>query len=79
MIGSGQTWAEALEAVRSLRPDVVLADYRMPDGDAAGLTRSCWLSTETKVIVPIDTAAPEAALRCISAGCSGVIAKPRGR
>jgi len=75
VIGSGQTWTEALEAVRSARPDVLLADYRMPGGDAAALTEVVLAEQpETKVIVRVDTAAPEAALRCIAAGCSGVIA-----
>jgi putative two-component system response regulator len=75
VIGSGQTWAEALGAVRSARPDVLLADYRMPGGDAAALTEVVLAEQpETKVIVRVDTAAPEAALRCIAAGCSGVIA-----
>jgi DNA-binding NarL/FixJ family response regulator len=76
VIGSARTAAEALEVVLSLRPDVVLADYRMPDGEAAGLTEAVITgSPETKVIVLIDAAAPEGALQCISAGCSGVIAK----
>jgi len=75
VIGSGQTWAEAREAVRSLRPDVLLADYRMPGGDAAGLTEVVLAEhPETKVIVRVDIAASEAATRCIAAGCSGVIA-----
>ena len=76
VIGSGRTHAEALEAVRILRPDVLLTEYRMPDGDAAGLTEVVLAEQpETKVIVLIDVSAPEAALRCIAAGCSGVIAK----
>lgn len=76
VIGSAQTISEALEAVRSLRPDVLLADYRMPDGDAASLIQAVVAEyPETKVIVLIDAAAPDAAVRCVSAGCSGVIAK----
>jgi DNA-binding NarL/FixJ family response regulator len=76
VIGSAQTAAEALAAVLSLRPDVLLSDYRMPDGEAADLTAGVIAdSPETKVIVLVDAAAPEGALRCISAGCSGVIAK----
>ncbi|MFZ0128226.1 MAG: HD domain-containing phosphohydrolase [Candidatus Dormiibacterota bacterium] len=76
VIGSGQTWDEALEAVRSLRPDVLLADYRLPGGDAAALTEVVLAEhPETKVIVRIDTTAQEAALRCVAAGCSGVISK----
>jgi putative two-component system response regulator len=75
VIGSAQTWVEALEAVRTLRPDVLLADYRMPDGDAAALTEIVLAEyPETKVVVRVDTVAAEAAMRCIAAGCSGVIA-----
>jgi DNA-binding NarL/FixJ family response regulator len=76
VIGSGHTVGEALEAVRTLRPDVLLSDYRMPDGEAATLTeRVLGDYPETKVIVLIDVTRPESALRCIAAGCSGVIAK----
>ena len=76
VIGSCRTSVEVLQTVRSLRPDVVLADYRMLEGEGAGLTEVVLAEhPETKVVVLIDTAAPEAALRCISAGCSGVIAK----
>ncbi len=75
VVGSGQTWAEALDAVMTDRPDVLLADYRIPGGDAARLTEVVLAQApETKVIVRIDTASPESALRCIAAGCSGVIA-----
>ena len=76
VIGSGHTVTEALEAVQSLRPDVLLSGYRMPDGEAATLTAQVLADyPETKVIVLIDAASPQTALRCISAGCSGVIAK----
>jgi putative two-component system response regulator len=76
VLGSGRTTAEALEAVRSLRPDVLLTDYRMPDGEAADLIRAVLAEQpETKVIVLIDTAATAAAVRCVTAGCSGVVAK----
>jgi putative two-component system response regulator len=76
VVGSGVTRLDALEAVRSLRPDVLLADFRLPDGDAAGLAEIVLAEyPETKVIVRVDAAAPDAALQCITAGCSGVIAK----
>jgi putative two-component system response regulator len=76
VIGSCRTLDGVLQTVRSLRPDVVLADYRMLDGEGASLTEVVLAEhPETKVIVLIDAAAPESALRCISAGCSGVIAK----
>ena len=76
VLGSGRTVAEALDAVTNLRPDVLLADYRMPDGEAADLTAVVVAKhPETKVIVLIDAVAPDGALRCIAAGCSGIIAK----
>lgn len=76
VIGSCGSSVEVLQSVRTLRPDVVLADYRMLDGDGSSLTEVLLTEhPETKVVVLIDAAAPEAALRCISAGCSGVIAK----
>jgi putative two-component system response regulator len=76
VVGGGQTSREALEAVRTLRPDVLLADYRMPDGEAVSLVNAALAELpETKVIVLIDTTASDAAVRCVSAGCSGVIAK----
>jgi putative two-component system response regulator len=76
VIGSGYTVAEAITAVRNLHPDVVLADYRMSDGDAPRLTAEVLGDhPETKVIVLVDDAAPEGAMRCIAAGCSGVIVR----
>jgi putative two-component system response regulator len=76
VLGSGRTIDEALRAVRDFRPDVLLTDYRMPDGDGAVLIRAVLADLpETKVVVLIDTAATGAAVRCVSAGCSGVVAK----
>jgi putative two-component system response regulator len=75
VVGSGQTWDEALEAVLTGGPDVLLADYRIRGGDSARLTEVVIAERpETKVIVRVETASPEAAMRCIAAGCSGVIA-----
>ncbi|HEY6470819.1 MAG TPA: HD domain-containing phosphohydrolase [Candidatus Dormibacteraeota bacterium] len=76
VIGSGQTWLEVMDAVRNLRPDVLLTDYRLPGGDAASLTEMVIAELpETKVIVRIDMEASGNALRCIAAGCSGVVAR----
>jgi DNA-binding NarL/FixJ family response regulator len=76
VLGSGRTISESLDAVRSLRPDVLLADYRMPDGETAALIRTVLVDQpETKVIVLVDVAATDDAVRCVSAGCSGVVVK----
>jgi putative two-component system response regulator len=74
VLGSARTIGEALDAVRTLRPDVLLTDYRMPEGEASTLIQAVLREQpETKVIVLIDTAATDAAVRCVSAGCSGVV------
>jgi putative two-component system response regulator len=76
VIGSGYTVTDAIAAVSDLQPDVLLVDYGMPDGDAARLTETVrGEHPETKVIVLTDASAPEGALRCIAAGCSGVVAR----
>lgn len=75
VVGSGRTIGEALDAVRTHRPDVLVTDYHMPDGEAAGWIRAMIVDQpETKIIVLIDAAATEAAVQCVSAGCSGVVA-----
>ena len=75
VVGSGRTIGEALDAVRTHRPDVLVTDYRMPDGEAAGWIRAMIVDQpETKIIVLIDAAATDAAVQCVSAGCSGVVA-----
>jgi DNA-binding NarL/FixJ family response regulator len=72
----GYTVADAMAAVGELHPDILLVDRGMPDGDAAKLTESVLTDhPETKVIVLIDASAPDAVLRCIAAGCSGVVAR----
>ena len=76
VIGSGYTVTDAITAVSELHPDVLLVDRGMPDDDAAKLTEIVLTDhPETKVIVLVDASAPDAALRCIAAGCSGVVAR----
>ena len=76
VVGSAFTAAQALDAVRMLHPDVVVVDYRTPeDADARLIGAVLGEHPGIKVIVLIDAAAPDGALRCIAAGCSGVIAR----
>jgi len=44
--------AEAHECARARRPDVVLLDCRLPDGDGLGLARS-WRKVDTMADVPV--------------------------
>jgi putative two-component system response regulator len=76
VVGSANNSAEAIDEVRRLHPDVLLVDYRAPDGEAARLTEAILDDhPATRVIVLIDATEPEGALHCIAAGCSGVIEK----
>ena len=75
VIGSGYTVADVIAVVSDLQPDVLLIGQGMPGGDAAKLTEMVLGDhPETKVIVLTDVAAPDGAVRCIAAGCSGVVA-----
>jgi DNA-binding NarL/FixJ family response regulator len=76
VVGTANTLADALEAVGSLCPDVLLSDELLEDGDVAALTELVVAQfPETKVLVLAGVATPDIALRSISAGCSGVVAK----
>jgi DNA-binding NarL/FixJ family response regulator len=76
VVGTASSVADALESVESLRPDVLLSDDLSGDGDMATLTeRVVAQFPETKVLVLAGGATPDTALRSISAGCSGVVAK----
>ena len=76
VIGTAHSMAEAMELVDELCPDIVLCGYRLPDGDGAALTEQVLARRpETKIVVLTSLAAPEMALRCVSAGCLGIVAK----
>ena len=76
VIGIAHSMADAIQVVDDLRPDVLLCGYRLPDGDGAGLCEHVSAHRpETKIVVLTSVAIPEVARRCISAGCSGIVAK----
>lgn len=70
--------AEAVASARAERPDVLLLDLTLPDGDGLEVLRI--LSAEgraphaTVALTGHDDAATEA--RCLAAGCRAVLAKP---
>ncbi|MGA8046646.1 MAG: response regulator transcription factor [Dermatophilaceae bacterium] len=75
-VGHAQSSGEALEAVRHLRPDVVLMDVHLPDRDGISTTAELvgdW--PELKVLILTAYASLEDIQRAATAGASGFLAK----
>lgn len=69
LAGEAATVAEAVDVVEATRPDVVLCDLFLPDGDACGLTlRLRQMDDAPEVVVTTLFATPSAAAACVSAG-----------
>ncbi|MEE6389548.1 response regulator [Microbacterium paraoxydans] len=70
--GTARSCAEARDLVRSTRPDLLLADVYLPDGDGIGLVR------ETGVDAILISAADDAPTvrRALRAGAVGYLVKP---
>ena len=67
--GEAGTAAEALDAVDRLRPDAILLDTMLPDGDGADVARSLSIS-HPEVAVLLVSAMAEADVKSpLSAGC----------
>lgn len=70
---------EALARVRAERPDLVLADLRMPRLDGVGLCEAIAADpfvSHVPVIILTSNADPETAGRCLAAGAREVLRKP---
>ena len=74
--GRADTLAGGVSLVARHQPDVVLMDYRLPDGDGvAGAHRVKEVSAQTKVVI-LTAIEDEAVLAAaIEAGCAGFITK----
>jgi DNA-binding NarL/FixJ family response regulator len=76
VVATASTVAEALTMARRHRPDVVLMDYRLPDGhgtDAARLLRE--ENPDVKVVMLTGFPDDAILVAAIEAGCSGYITK----
>jgi two-component system, NarL family, response regulator DevR len=76
VVGSAGSVAEAVAAAGETRPDVILMDYRLPDGDgtvAADAIRS--QQPEVAVLFLSADSTDEHMLRAVEAGASGYISK----
>ena len=71
--------AEAVAAAREQRPDVVLMDYGLPDGNGAEATRAVKeVRPEAKVVMLTSFADEQTLVAAIEAGCSGFVPKHKG-
>lgn len=68
--------AEVCELAASLRPDVVLMDYALPDGDGVAATAAIKASQpDVKVVMLTSFVDVDVLVAAIEAGCSGFVTK----
>jgi len=79
LVGVASSGAEAIRAVQSLRPDLVLMDVHMPgmDGPATALA-VLKQNPETKIVAWTVSESSDDLLRMMRAGCSGYVLKDVG-
>lgn len=76
LLGHASTVAQALESVRSSAPDVVLMDFRLPDGDGASATEQIKAShPEVQVLMLTGSDDDTTLARAVDAGCTGFLTK----
>jgi len=76
VVGEAGTVAEAVERVRDLRPDVVVMDIRLPDGDGLeAVPRLLEASPPSRVLILTMYAQPYYLLRAMRVGASGYVLK----
>ena len=74
--GAPSTCAAAIVAARETHPDVVLMDYRLPDGDGVAAARQIKSELPATRIVMLTASSEDLVLRqAIEAGCSGYLTK----
>ncbi|CAG7844591.1 Response regulator protein VraR [Pseudoclavibacter triregionum] len=78
VVGEAGTGREAVALCRALRPDVVVMDIRMPDGDGLWATRAICEDAEltaTRVLVLTTFELDEYVFEALLAGASGFLGK----
>lgn len=78
VVGIAGSVAEAVESARRCRPDVVLMDFELPDGDGATATKQIKDDRPETCLVMLTSFNSETVLvSSVEAGCSGFISKHR--
>ncbi|WP_291055368.1 response regulator transcription factor [Herbiconiux sp.] len=78
VVGEAGSGVEAVELVRAQRPDVILMDIRMPDGDGLWATEQITADPDlvaTRIVVVTTFELDEYVARAIRAGASGFLVK----
>ena len=80
VIGTATTGAEAVAIVAERRPDVVLMDYRLPDGTGAETARTLRdTGADTNVVMITSVADRRVLSQALDAGCCGFLSKNSDR
>jgi DNA-binding NarL/FixJ family response regulator len=80
VVATAGTVAEGVEVVERRAPDVVLVDYRLPDGTGADATRRIRVLDPRPAVVMVTAVADRRALaQALDAGCSGFVSKSADR
>jgi DNA-binding NarL/FixJ family response regulator len=75
VVGEASNGSEAVDLTRSLRPDVVLMDIRMPNMDGLEATRRICQETEAQVLIITTYDLDEYVFEALRAGASGFLLK----
>ena len=79
LVGEASSGPEALSAMESLKPDLVLMDVHMPGMDGPATARALLTRyPETKIIAWTVSESSDDLLRMIQAGCAGYVLKDVG-
>jgi len=79
VVGTAGSMADARIAQRSLEPEVVLVDYRLPDGTGTAVARELMARSPDVKVVIVTAAEDEAILaEALEVGCCGCVRKSAG-
>jgi DNA-binding NarL/FixJ family response regulator len=79
VVGLASSVEDSVSSYRDLHPDVVVMDYRLPDGEGTDATRRIrTVDEEAPVLLLTGADDPSVVSEALDAGCSGFVTKDRG-